>query len=104
MPLRASHLMYLNPQCRHPHLDDLFTSVEVTTRAEPVVLALPAAVSTMHGVLRDAEPPDVAVGPQCTDPDDCPFYERCHPALPDHHVSELYSAKRHAEKVLAEVR
>ena len=47
VPLRASHLMYLNPQCRHPHLDDLFTSVEVTTRAEPVVLALPAAVSTM---------------------------------------------------------
>ena len=102
VPLRASHLMYLNPECRHPDLGNLFTTVEVTTRAEPVVLSLPAAVSTMHGVLRDAEPPDVAVGPQCTDPDDCPFHERCHPALPDHHVSELYFAKRHAAKLLAE--
>jgi hypothetical protein len=102
VPLRASHLMYLNPDCVHPNLDDLFVTVEVTTRAEPVVLSLPAAVSTMHGVLGDAEPPDVPVGDQCTDPDECPFHARCHPALPDHHVSELYYAKRHAAKFIAD--
>lgn len=94
--ISRTELMYLNPECRHPDLSNLFTTVEVTPRTESFVLALPAAVRAMHATLRDAEPPDVAVGDQCVLPDDCPFYDRCHDALPDHHVSELYYAKRQA--------
>jgi predicted RecB family nuclease len=97
-----AQLMYLNPGCRHPDLSNLFTPVDVTERTEPLLLALPAAVSTMHSMLRDAEPPDVSVGEQCVVPDDCPFYDRCHVVLPDHHVSELYYAKKQAARLAAE--
>jgi predicted RecB family nuclease len=36
------------------------------------------------------EIPDVAIGAHCTDPYECPFLDRCHPELPDDHVSTLY--------------
>lgn len=97
-----AQLMYLNRDCRHPDLSNLFTTVDVTGKTEPMVLALPAAVATMHAILREAEAPDVPVGEQCTDPEDCPFYDRCHEPLPPHHVSELYYAKKQAKKYEAE--
>lgn len=102
VPIARANLMYLNPECRHPDLSNLFTSVDVTARTAPVVLALPAAVRTMHAMLRDAEPPKVSVGDQCTEPDECPFHARCHDTLPDHHVSELYYAKKQARTLAAE--
>lgn len=101
LPLGATHLMYLNPDCRHPDLSNLFSTVEVTTRVEPVVRELPQAVATMQAMLTGSVP-DTAVGDQCTDPDDCPFYDRCHLPLPDHHVSELYYGKRYAERFESE--
>lgn len=98
----ASHLMYLNPDCRYPDLSNLFTAVEVTSRVEPVVRELPATVRAMHTMLRGPLPV-VATGDQCVDPDECPFYDRCHEPLPDHHVDELYYAKRREkERLVAE--
>lgn len=101
LPLGATHLMYLNPECRHPDLSNLFATVEVTTRVEPMVRELPQAVAAMQAMLSGSQP-DTAVGDQCTDPDECPFYDRCHEPLPEHHVSELYYAKRHAARFEAE--
>ncbi len=101
LPLGATHLMYLNPECRHPDLSNLFSTVEVTTRVEPVVRELPQAVATMQAMLTGSVP-GTAVGDQCTDPEECPFYDRCHSPLPDHHVSELYYGKRHAERFESE--
>jgi hypothetical protein len=98
----GAHLMYLNRECRHPDLSNLFTTVEVTSRVEPMVRELPAAIGALHAMLREPEAPDVPVGPQCTDPDDCPLYDRCHDQLPPHHVSELYYARKQAAKLEAE--
>jgi hypothetical protein len=101
LPLQSSHLMYLNPECRHPDLSNLFATVEVTTRVEPMVRALPQAVASMQSMLTGPVP-DTLVGDQCTDPEECPFYDRCHAPLPEHHVSELYYAKRHASRFESE--
>jgi hypothetical protein len=88
--IESAHLMYLNPECRHPDLSNLFTTVEVTGRAEPFVAAMPDAIRELSRVLRVDTAPDIPVGDQCVTPTECPFYERCHDELPDHHVSELY--------------
>lgn len=101
LPLATTHLMYLNPECRHPDLSNLFATVDVTARVEPVVRELPARVAAMQALL-DGPLPDTAIGDQCTEPDDCPFYDRCHLQLPEHHVSELYFAKRHTSRFAAE--
>ena len=98
----ASNLMLLNPACRHPDLSNLFLTTDVTARVLPVMQALPAAMATMQDVLRLEAAPHTPVGDQCTDPDTCEFYDRCHTPLPDHHVSELYYAKKLAKKLAAD--
>src|SRR5262249_52028388 len=95
LDLAREHLMYLNPECQHPDLSNLFTTVDVTARVEPELPKIAPAVAAMRAML-DGPLPDVPVGKQCVDPDDCPFYDRCHPMLPPHHVSELYYAKKKA--------
>lgn len=100
--ITASNLMLLNPACRHPDLSNLFLTTDVTARTLPVIEALPAAMATMQEVLRLEAAPHTPVGDQCTDPDECPFYDRCHDALPPHHVSELYYAKKLAKKFEAD--
>ena len=38
--------------------------------------------------------PDVPIGEQCTRPYPCPFFDRCWPTPPRHHVSTLYTMPR----------
>jgi len=102
VPVSSVHLMYLNPDCEHPRLESLFTAVDVSSRIAPVVATMPEAMRTLRETLEMKQAPQVAVGEQCDDPEQCPFYDRCHEPLPDHHVSELYYAKRHAAKFVAE--
>lgn len=101
VPITTSHLMYLNPDCRHPDLSNLFTATEVTSRVLPLLDQLPPAIAALHEMLRGATAPDTPIGDQCTDPEECPFYDRCHDPLPDHHVSELYYAKKQAKRLEA---
>lgn len=92
----SAHLMYLNPECRHPDLSNLFATVDVTNRVNRAVDALGPAVRAMQDMLAQPGVPDVAIGDQCNAPEPCPFWDRCHPPLPEHHVSELYYARRKA--------
>lgn len=98
--ISTAHLMYLNPDCRHPDLSNLFTTTEVTSRVAPFVKAMPAAMAAMQQVLRLREAPNTPIGDQCSDPDECPFYERCHKKLPDHHVDELYLTRQKQKDAL----
>jgi hypothetical protein len=96
-----SELMLLNRECRHPNLDNLFVREDVTAEADAEAPKVMPAVAELRRMLR-APLPMVEVGPQCTDPDECPFHHRCHPELPDHHVSELYYAKARAAKFVSQ--
>lgn len=100
LPVTSTHLMYLNPDCRHPDLSNLFTTVEVTRRVEPIAQQMPDLLASLHDVLRGTEP-TTPTGAHCSDPDDCPFYDKCHDGLPDHHVTELYYIKRQSADALA---
>ena len=46
--------------------------------------------------------PEVATGPHCTRPRECPFLERCWARAPEHHVSTLYRQQARALAALYE--
>jgi hypothetical protein len=92
LDVRRAEVMHLNRDCAFPHLDDLFVRDDVTREAEALLPAIPRQLRRMREAL-GGELPDVEPGEQCSDPYECPFLGRCHPELPEHHVSTLYSIR-----------
>ena len=87
--VRRAELMHLNRDCVYPDLDDLFVREDVTDDVEALQSAIPRQVRNMRAAL-DGKLPEVEPGAQCSSPYDCPFAGRCHPELPEHHVSTVY--------------
>jgi len=96
--VRGAELMHLNRDCTYPDLDDLFVRDDVTDEVEALLPAIPTQIRKMRAAL-EGKLPEIEPGDQCTSPYDCPFVARCHPELPEHHVSTLYRLhpKRRAE-------
>jgi predicted RecB family nuclease len=101
LPVTRVEIMHLNRACAYPDLSDLFVRADVTARAEARLAAIPAEMATMAAMLGGPRP-DVAIGDHCSKPHECPFTERCWPALPAHHVSTLYRMQRRALAALDE--
>jgi hypothetical protein len=96
LDVKRSDLMHLNSGCTFPDLQDLFTRADVTGEAEALLPGVPAEIRRLRTAI-EADLPDVAPGPHCTDPYDCPFMARCWPDLPEHHVSTLYRIGKRAQ-------
>jgi predicted RecB family nuclease len=96
--VRGAELMHLNRQCTYPDLNDLFVRDDVTDEVEALLPAIPRQVTKMRAAL-EGKLPEIEPGDQCSSPYDCPFVARCHPEVPEHHVSTLYRLhpKRRAE-------
>ena len=84
-----AEVVHLNSDCRFPDLTNLFTSEDVTDRAEELLADLGLRESELKVVMVQ-EQPEVECGPHCDSPRECPFKSRCWPAMPEHHVSTLY--------------
>jgi hypothetical protein len=81
VPVRVVEIMHLNRGCTYPDLSDLFTRADVTDRVGAMAPRIPEEVARQLAML--AGPlPEVAPGPHCTRPYDCPFLSRCWPAEP----------------------
>ena len=101
LPVRRMEIMHLNRACTYPDLRDLFVRAEVTAEAEARLVALPGEVGALRAMLAGPRP-EVATGPHCTRPRECPFMERCWPPAPEHHVSTLYRQQAPALAALYE--
>jgi len=89
IPVARAEVMHLNRECRFPDLFNLFVRTSVTSRVRRHLRAVPGRAASLIGQL--AGPlPEIRIGGHCHEPHDCPFLERCWPALPEHHVSTLY--------------
>src|SRR5260370_9080155 len=87
--------MQLKRGCTYPDLDGLFGRADVTGAAEARLATLPGEVGALQAML--ARPrPEVATGPHCTRPYECPFLDRCWAPPPPHHVSTLYRQQARA--------
>ena len=97
--IRRAELMHLNRDCTYPNLDDLFVREDVTNAVEPLLPRIPCQLETMRTAHEGNRPPDVVPGDHCSSPYECSFLARCHPKLPEHHVSTIYrlSPRRCAE-------
>ncbi len=97
LSVTRAELMHLNRECRHPDLSNLFVRTPVTRQLGPWLTEAPARIAALRAQL--AGPlPDVAPGPHCSHPYECPFIARCHPPLPADSVQTLYrlSSQKHA--------
>jgi len=102
LPVHRAEVMHLNRACRFPDLSNLFVRAPVTEKLHTLLLDAPAQIAALRGMLAGAIP-EIATGPHCTVPYECPFRERCWPPLPDHHVSTLYRLQRaRVETLLAQ--
>jgi hypothetical protein len=83
-----SHLMHLNRDCRAPDLTNLFARADLSAKVAVQLPGIPAQLQAMRKAL--AGPlPQVPVGDHCSKPYECPFWDRCWPALPEHHIETL---------------
>jgi len=101
LPVRRMEIMHLNRACTYPDLRDLFVRADVTAEAEACLVTLPGEVDALQAMLAGPRP-EVAAGPHCTRPRECPFMERCWPPAPEHHVSTLYRQQARALAALYE--
>lgn len=89
---RAS-LLLLNREFEHrgtpPRPEELFEKVNVTELVEELLPEVERMVSPFLAVISRPTEPEIEIGPQCTDPYVCPFYQACHPepVPPDHLIN-----------------
>jgi hypothetical protein len=92
LDVRRAEVMHLNRDCAYPRLEDLFVREDVTAEAEALLPGIPGQLEAMRVAL--AGPlPEVAPGPQCHSPYECPFLDRCNPPLAADDVAHLYYAR-----------
>lgn len=89
-------VMHLNRDCVYPDLRCLFARHEVTDAVEAMLPTMAGEITRQLDTLRSPLP-HVAIGEHCHSPYECPFLERCWPALPPHHIGTLYSIGRRAQ-------
>jgi len=69
----------------------------LTGRVERLQPKLNFLLRSEFRMLAFPQPPPIPVGPHCTDPITCEFYDRCNPPLPDDHIG--YIPRIHASAV-----
>ena len=87
--VRRAELMHLNGECRAPDLSNLFVRTNLTEQVEALVPIVDEEIIAQLATLNGPEPA-LAIGEQCYDMKDCPFFERCWPDTSGHHVTTLY--------------
>jgi hypothetical protein len=97
----GAEVMVLNRACTYPDLSNLFVRHDVMPQVEALLAGIPAEVRAQLSMLAGPRP-EVAIGPHCSEPYDCPFAARCWPAIPAHHVSTLYYLKKRAAEFEAQ--
>jgi hypothetical protein len=88
LTVASVEIMHLNKEHRCPDTKDLFCRTDITAEAEALQPGIPQEIRRQLEMLAGGVP-TVAIGHQCTDPWDCPFYDRCWPDDRDH-ISRLY--------------
>jgi len=98
--VRRIEIMHLNRACTFPDLSDLFARTDVTRDVTDLLPAIPAQAQEQLRML-EGTLPEVAIGPHCSTPRDCPLRSRCWEDVPAHHVSTLYRIGKQAWDLVA---
>ncbi len=91
--LRRIEVMHLNRDCRHPDLSNLFVRRDVTAQVRELEPTFGGSARAQRDMLA-GRLPEKATGDHCSSPTKCPFWDRCWPELPPHHVTTLRGVRR----------
>jgi hypothetical protein len=58
-------------------LEQLFSTIDVTSNVEPLLSAVPANIKTFEAIMASTTSPAIEPGDQCTKPYTCPYYTYC---------------------------
>ena len=75
----------------------------LTERVERLQPKLTFLLRSEFRILAFPQPPPIPVGPHCTDPITCEFYDRCNPPRPDDHIGYIPRIQASAVEELAEM-
>ena len=93
VPIRWTRLMHLNRDYVFSggdhDLKRLFTFTNLTRLVRKRRREVVAALKEMRRTLAAKSPPPISVGPQCSAPYTCPFYDHCNEDEPDHSIDQL---------------
>ena len=89
LPVTRVELMHLNRAHRHPDQGPLFIRADITDAVAELRAGIADEARTQLRML-EGPLPDVAPGPHCTSPYECPFLARCNAPLPDHTIEDLH--------------
>jgi predicted RecB family nuclease len=89
--LRRIEIMHLNRECNFPDLSNLFVREDVTNRVAELEAGLEAEILGQL-VMLEGPLPHKETGDHCSQPDRCPFWDRCWSEMVPHHVSTVYRA------------
>lgn len=98
VPLKKISVVHIDNSFVYPGGQDytgLFKFADVTDHARQLIPQAPQWIEAAQKTLAGAEP-EIAPGPQCQDPFDCPFTDYCHPpeSLTAHPVELLPYAQK----------
>lgn len=91
--IRHCHLMHLNNEyVRQGALDvaALFVLADISQPVEAVSAQIPGRVNVMFGTIDLKHVPEVAIGPHCLQPYECPLKDQCWSFLPKRSIFNLY--------------
>jgi len=100
LEVRSVEIMHLNRACTFPDLSDLFARTDVTRDVTDLLPGIPAQTQEQLRML-EGTLPEVAIGPHCSTPYECPFRSRCWEGVPKHHVSTLHRIGKQAWDLVA---
>lgn len=93
LPIEKIHIMHLNRECRFPDLKNLFVTVDVTDAMREQYKTIAPRVTAIMDSLRQTIAPAIDIGPQCLEPNECPFKQHCWQHIPNPSIFQLPGIK-----------
>ena len=108
LAIRRVHIIHINNQFVYQggayDIESLLTIEDVTEQAREFATEhLPQSLYGMREMLQSPSEPDVPIGPHCTSPYPCPFFDHCREALPLHRVEHLPGLRSNIRQELSQL-
>lgn len=89
LKLKSISIMHINNEAIYPDLDDLFVTEEITDEVQALQKEVAKKIKELKLVAASKTEPKIKIGPQCSDPFDCPFKAHCWKSVPKYSVFDL---------------
>lgn len=90
LTISSASILYLNSNCTHPNMKNIFRISNETESIKMHRGRVKAELEAQRRMLAATTPPEIDIGPHCSNPHECSFKGHCWQHIPKHSVFELY--------------